>query len=387
MTPFFLFLTKIADSVWGILCSSSVWLIFSFIIAGIVHEFVSPELLKKISVGSKSIKGIILTTLCGMLLPICSCGTASLGILMYYTGAYLGPALSFMTSTPMINPIALVLIYGLLGKKIAVVYLITGLTVPVIVGVLANSFAGKSLCIRECKSGSFGKLSDKSSSISEMGNGRDLIKPEPEDRPALAERILRGLRWSAGRYSLLISKYTVSGMLVAGIVLSIVPQSFIQAYLSEPESITPLGILVVAALMYVCAVVHIPFIAALIAAGAEPGLAVTFLMAGAATNIPELITIARTMGKRAALLYALPVTILAVAVGYITNIVLGHDFSAVPDYDVTKNTIANANMLIIDFPDWLQGICSVIILGLALLGSMKTISYERTKIKGVKNVD
>ena len=120
---------------------------------------------------------------------------------------------------------------------------------------------------------------------------------------------------------------------------------------------------------------------------AEPGLAVTFLMAGAATNIPELITIARTMGKRAALLYALPVTILAVAVGYITNIVLGHDFSAVPDYDVTKNTIANANMLIIDFPDWLQGICSVIILGLALLGSMKTISYERTKIKGVKNVD
>lgn len=46
---------------------------------------------------------------------------------MYYSGAYLGPTLAFMTSTPMINPIALLLAYGLLGKEIATIYLITGL--------------------------------------------------------------------------------------------------------------------------------------------------------------------------------------------------------------------------------------------------------------------
>lgn len=371
MSSFFLFLLKIADSVWGILCSSSVWLIFSFIIAGIAHEFVRPELLKRTTVGSKSIKGIILTTLFGMLLPICSCGTASLGILMYYSGAYIGPALAFMTSTPMINPIALTLIYGLMGKKIAAVYLMTGLVVPVIVGMLANRFSGKKFCFDVLK-GQVG-LSDTEDREITSGNGRDLIKPEPEDRPSLTERILKGLRWSGVIYSPLISKYTVSGILLAGIILSIVPQSFIQSYLSNPEYVTPAGIVAVAALMYVCAVVHIPFIAAVVAAGAAPGVAVTFLMAGAATNIPELVTIAKTMGRRAALLYSVPVTILSVAVGYIADIMLGKDFSAVPDYEVTKSTIANANMLIIDFPDWLQGTCSVIILGLALLGLKKTV--------------
>ena len=43
-----------------------------------------------------------------MFIPICSCGTIPLGISMYYSGAYLGPTLAFMTSTPMINPLAIV---------------------------------------------------------------------------------------------------------------------------------------------------------------------------------------------------------------------------------------------------------------------------------------
>ncbi len=48
-----------------------------------------------------------------MFLPICSCGVIPLGISMYYSGAYLGPVLAFMTSTPIINPIAVVLCLGL----------------------------------------------------------------------------------------------------------------------------------------------------------------------------------------------------------------------------------------------------------------------------------
>ncbi|MFR6349905.1 MAG: permease [Enterocloster aldenensis] len=47
-----------------------------------------------------------------MLIPICSCGTIPLGISLYYSGAYLGPTLAFMTSSPMINPIAVILCWG-----------------------------------------------------------------------------------------------------------------------------------------------------------------------------------------------------------------------------------------------------------------------------------
>ena len=55
--------------------------------------------------------------------------------------------------------------------------------------------------------------------------------------------------------------------------------------------------------MYVCAVGHIPFIAALVASGAAPGAAIAFLMNGAATNLPELISIYKLVGKRTAAIY------------------------------------------------------------------------------------
>ncbi|MDO7204721.1 permease [Paraclostridium bifermentans] len=50
-------------------------------------------------------------------------------------------------------------------------------------------------------------------------------------------------------------------------------------------------------MMYVCAVGHIPFIAALVASGASPGIAITFLIAGAATNLPELISMYKVIGR------------------------------------------------------------------------------------------
>ncbi len=73
-----------------------------------------------------------------MLLPICSCGVIPLGLSLYYSGAYLGPTLAFIASTPIINPIAVFLSYGLLGPKIATIYLVVGFTVPLIIGAIGN---------------------------------------------------------------------------------------------------------------------------------------------------------------------------------------------------------------------------------------------------------
>ena len=132
------FLEKIIASTWNMLNSSSPWIIFSFLVAGLLHEFLKPEKIQKTAIGSGKISGVFWTTISGMFIPICSCGTIPLGISMYYSGAYLGPTLAFMTSTPMINPIALLLAYGLLGKEIATIYLITGFVAPMVIGMIAN---------------------------------------------------------------------------------------------------------------------------------------------------------------------------------------------------------------------------------------------------------
>ena len=370
------FIFSIIQSAWSMLNSSSSWMVFSFAVAGVLHEFLKPEKIQKTAIGSKRISGVFWTTLSGMFIPICSCGTIPLGISMYYSGAYLGPTLAFMTSTPMINPLAVILAWGLLGKEITIIYIITGFVAPMIIGIVANHFAGNELHIG---------LRNKNN---EEAEGTISLETDEEEEPAMIqlefeepsvwEKLKSGLRWSFTELSVTISKYTVSGMLIAGFLFTVVPQSFVQDYLGNPGMISLLGITVVAALMYVCAVGHIPFIAALVASGAAPGVAITFLMAGAGTNIPELLTISKTIGKRAMFMYFSMVVVISNLVGYLTNHLLMPGFNPVLDFDRTSHTIQQANKLIIALPDWGEWICSGILVAYAAYALLKAI---RSKMK------
>lgn len=371
------FIFSIIQSAWSMLNSSSSWMVFSFAVAGVLHEFLKPEKIQKTAIGSKKISGVFWTTLSGMFIPICSCGTIPLGISMYYSGAYLGPTLAFMTSTPMINPLAVILAWGLLGKEITIIYIITGFVAPMIIGIVANHFAGNELHIG---------LRNKNN---EEAEGTISLETDEEEEPAMIqlefeepsvwEKLKSGLRWSFfTELSVTISKYTVSGMLIAGFLFTVVPQSFVQDYLGNPGMISLLGITVVAALMYVCAVGHIPFIAALVASGAAPGVAITFLMAGAGTNIPELLTISKTIGKRAMFMYFSMVVVISNLVGYLTNRLLMPGFNPVLDFDRTSHTIQQANKLIIALPDWGEWICSGILVAYAAYALFTAI---RSKMK------
>ena len=370
------FIFSIIQSAWSMLNSSSSWMVFSFAVAGVLHEFLKPEKIQKTAIGSKRISGVFWTTLSGMFIPICSCGTIPLGISMYYSGAYLGPTLAFMTSTPMINPLAVILAWGLLGKEITIIYIITGFVAPMIIGIVANHFAGNELHIG---------LRNKNN---EEAEGTISLETDEEEEPAMIqlefeepsvwEKLKSGLRWSFTELSVTISKYTVSGMLIAGFLFTVVPQSFVQDYLGNPGMISLLGITVVAALMYVCAVGHIPFIAALVANGAAPGVAITFLMAGAGTNIPELLTISKTIGKRAMFMYFPMVVVISNLVGYLTNRLLMPGFNPVLDFDRTSHTIQQANKLIIALPDWGEWICSGILVAYAAYALFTAI---RSKMK------
>ncbi|MGN8944866.1 efflux transporter SaoE [Bariatricus sp. HCP28S3_E4] len=370
------FIFSIIQSAWSMLNSSSSWMVFSFAVAGVLHEFLKPEKIQKTAIGSKRISGVFWTTLSGMFIPICSCGTIPLGISMYYSGAYLGPTLAFMTSTPMINPLAVILAWGLLGKEITIIYIITGFVAPMIIGIVANHFAGNELHIG---------LRNKNN---EEAEGTISLETDEEEEPAMIqlefeepsvwEKLKSGLRWSFTELSVTISKYTVSGMLIAGFLFTVVPQSFVQDYLGNPGMISLLGITVVAALMYVCAVGHIPFIAALVASGAAPGVTITFLMAGAGTNIPELLTISKTIGKRAMFMYFSMVVAISNLVGYITNRLLMPGFNPVLDFDRTSHTIQQANKLIIALPDWGEWICSGILVAYAAYALSTAI---RSKMK------
>ncbi len=374
------FIYDIIASAWSMLNSSSPWMLFSFVVAGILHEFLKPEKMQKTAIGSSRISGVFWTTISGMFIPICSCGTIPLGISMYYSGAYLGPTLSFMTSTPMINPLAIILAWGLLGKEITIIYVITGFVAPMLIGIVGNKLGGDELHIGVNKKAKE-KLKDAEINVEkeEEPDEQPVMIQLEYDEPSLMDKVKSGLRWSFTELSVTISKYTVSGMLIAGLMFTIVPQSFVQEYLGQPGFVSLLGITIIAGLMYVCAVGHIPFIAALVASGAAPGVAITFLMAGAGTNIPELLTISKVIGKKAMILYFAMVVGISNIVGYITNKLLIPGFVPILDFDRTHNTISQANKLIFVVPDWATWICSGIIVCYAIVSLYKAIKPKMKK--------
>ncbi|WP_330665059.1 efflux transporter SaoE [Tepidibacter sp.] len=348
----------------NILNGASVWLVASFILAGIMHDVLSPDRLQKM-LGNKKISSLFKSTLSGMFLPICSCGVIPLGLSLYYSGAYLGPTLAFMCATPIINPIAMVMCFGLLGWKISIIYLITGFLLPLVVGIVANIFGGDEI---------------KAYGVEENINNKTL---NLEDDRTLKQKFISGLRWSMNDLALSVSKYVIPGMFIAGILLTLLPQQYIQMYLGNPSVISLGSITVLASCMYVCAVGHIPFIAALVASGAAPGVAITFLIAGTATNLPELISIYNIIGKRTVVIYTSTTVLFSLIIGYITNLVLMPNFSPILNFDRVSNSISVANKLIFSAPQPLKYLCSFII----FLFFIKSILPNLNKIFSKQKVE
>lgn len=328
---------------WDILGDVSPWLVVSFIVAGLFRQFLNPAKFQQ-ALGNRGFPAVFKATLSGMLLPICSCGVIPLGLGMYYTGAYLGPTLAFMVATPIINPAAVLLAYGLLGPQIATIYLLGGFIVPIIIGMMANLLAGSEI-----------HAPGMDTQIEQANLVEDKAVP-------VGKKLVIGFKWGVFELGTMVGKYIVFGVLLAGILIVATPQHLIQGYLGSPGMISIFGIAVLGALIYVCAVGHIPFVAALVASGAAPGVAITFLMTGAATNLPELISIYKMIGKRAVLLYSGLVVLSSMVIGWLANQYLLPDF--VPYYNLSKSldTIGLANRLIVSVPIPVQTFCSIIIL-------------------------
>jgi len=335
---------------WQLLNISSFWLVASFILCGLLHIVLRPEILQQ-SLGNTKMSSLVKATVSGMLLPICSCGVVPLALSLYYSGAYLGPTLAFLVATPIINPAAVLLSFALLGPQLTLIYVITGFILPMIIGLIGNKW---------------GKNELVSPLAAAMANNpvEAGLKTFASVKTSWHERINSGLDWGVRSLGLQVSRYVLVGILFAALLLTIIPMSFIQDYLSNPAWISLIGVALLGAVMYVCAVGHIPFIAALIAAGAAPGVALTFLLCGVATNLPELISIYKLIGKRTIVIYTVTVVVVGVIVGYITNVLLLPGFTPVFDLSNAQNSIDLANKMSLAVPAGVEYVCSVIVIAM-----------------------
>ena len=242
---------------------------------GIVRSFFSPERTRALLRGRREATGNVMAASLGIVTPFCSCSAVPLFIGFVEAGVPLGVTLSFLIAAPMVNEIALVLLYGLFGWEVATLYLVTGLLIAMVAGWV----------IGRLKMERF--IQDW---VLEVRMGEAAVG-ERLDWPARVGYAWQAVKEIVGKVWL----YVVAGIAVGAVIHGYVPENFMAGVMGEGAWWSvPLAVLI-GIPMYSNAAGIIPIVEALLEKGAALGTVLAFMMAVIALSLPETIILKRVL--------------------------------------------------------------------------------------------
>lgn len=243
---------------------------------GILRSFFTPERTRKILAGQRESFGNVLAALLGIVTPFCTCSAIPLFIGFVTAGVPLGVTFSFLISAPMVNEIALVLLYGLFGWKVAAIYLSTGLCIAMLAGWTIGRFHME------------GHLE---AWVSRMQAGEARYEA-PES--TWADRIQYGLdavREIVGKVWL----YLVLGIAVGAGIHGYVPDGLMASIMGRGAWWSVPAAVVIGIPIYSNAAGIIPIVQALLGKGAALGTVLAFMMSVIALSLPEAIILRKVL--------------------------------------------------------------------------------------------
>ena len=361
---------QFVTTVWQIVSESAFWVLVSLVVAGLVHEFLPSSRFRNLlnRNGQGAMWGAILF---GAMLPMCSCGVIPLAISLYRSGVRLGPVMAFAAATPIINPAAVILSLALLGPQLTVAYVALGLVLPYLLGLIADRWGEPLAASVAAETGDCcGTATAGESGVAVMPRANPLT------------RIRAGLRWGLTDLGPTIALYMAIGVLLAGVIAAFLPPTWVGTYLRDSSGTALLAAGVLGASIYVCAVAHIPLVATLLAAGAAPGVAIVFLVTGTATNLPELIALYNTIGRRTVILYTTSLIVAAMGAGLVVNAWLMPGFE--PVFDPLRSLeLVEAGERLQPMVGTLVGtMASVALVALAGLGTWRWVATRLRRRRG-----
>lgn len=277
-------------------------LTFIVFVVGIIRSFFSPEKTRKALEGKPLFVGNVMAASLGIVTPFCSCSAIPLFLGFMESGIPLGVTFSFLVAAPMINEVALVLLFGLFGWKTAVLYASTGL----IIAILSGWVIGK-LKVRHFVE----------EWVYEIKAGKIEIE---ERKPTFIERI------QAGYIAVIdiVSKvwiYIVIGIAVGAGIHGYVPENFMASIMGKSAwwSI-PLAVLI-GVPMYSNAAGIIPVVQALLEKGASLGTTLAFMMSVIGLSLPEMIILKKVLKLPLIFIFVGIVAVGIMIVGYVFNLI------------------------------------------------------------------
>lgn len=269
----------------------------------IIRTFFSPERTRAMLGGKREGIGNVFAALLGIVTPFCSCSAVPLFIGFVESGIPLGVTFSFLIAAPTINEVAVIMLFGLFGWKVAALYVTSGLVIAILAGIVIGRLKMEHYVedfVWQIKSGA-GQVLDE--------------KLTWNDR---IERAWESVKEIVGKVWL----YVVIGIAVGAGIHGYVPESALvgimgkQAWWSVPAAVL-LGIP-----LYSNAAGIIPIVSALMEKGASLGTVLAFMMAVVGLSLPETIILRRVLKPQ---LIAVFIGVIAVAIiftGYLFNIIL-----------------------------------------------------------------
>ena len=271
---------------------------------GIVRSFFTAERTRRILAGRRQTAGNVLASLLGVVTPFCSCSAVPLFIGFVTTGVPLGVTFSFLISAPMVNEVALVLLFGLFGWKVAALYAGTGLAIAMVAGWVIGRLELESWVegwVYETTPGNTPGAADEPPTWSErIRFGRDAVKD------------IVGKVWP----------YVIAGIAVGAGIHGYVPQDFMASIMGKGTWWSvPLAVLI-GVPMYSNAAGIIPVVQALLGKGAALGTVLAFMMSVIGLSLPEMIILRKVLKLPLIVTFAGVVALGILLVGYVFNIVL-----------------------------------------------------------------
>ena len=267
-------------------------------LVSLIRSFFPPERTKKILSHKREFVGNILAALLGIVTPFCSCSAVPVFIGFVESGVPLGVTFSFLISSPMVNEVALVMLWGMFGWQIAGIYIATGVIVAIIGGLVIGSL----------------KL--------------ERFVEEYVYNFKMGESELAALVWQerveyAWSYVVDILKkvwlYVIIGIAIGGLMHGYAPADFLVKYAGRGNLLAvPLAV-IVGVPLYSNAAGIIPIVNVLMEKGMALGTVLAFMMAVTALSLPEMIILRKVLKPRLIGIFIGIMTVTIIFVGYLFN--------------------------------------------------------------------
>ncbi len=272
-------------------------------VVGMIRSFFTQARTRKYLAGKRETSGNVMAATLGVVTPFCSCSAVPLFIGFVQAGVPLGVTFSFLIAAPMINEIALVLLYGLLGWKVAAIYLVSGLVIAIVAGWIIGRLKLENWIedwVQELRIAEVTVFEEKPTWHDRLEHGKQAV------------RDIVGKVWP----------YVVAGIAVGAAIHGFVPEDFMASIMGKEAWWSVPAAVVVGIPMYSNAAGIVPVVEALLGKGAALGTVLAFMMAVIALSLPEMIILRKVLKPPLIAVFIVVVGSGIIFTGYLFNFII-----------------------------------------------------------------